>query len=498
MKKILLTLTIILSALTIYAEDVLQVKPFHTTAGITTDDMLSFSFEMNNASADIWAFQFDILLPEGMTLDNTDGLDPFELNEDRCPFTTDRKGQKTWSHTVQYNLLSNGWYRIAVFNTKDELRFTGNSGEILRAYFLTDENMVPGVYPIYVKETVLTITGSTDIKPMESSSYVVIGETSPLKTERIPDLSSLTGYIPSWVVSSINTEIEQNTSLVGVNLSGISSLGASLSPLNKNTLFYVSDEADMTDKYDCGSVVYTGKSYKCEVLNLYSGNYDFYTAETIQGVTANYDLNMKEMVYTTLCLPFALSQEQVTILKEKGVTIEKMTAYSQEKAELTFTEVYETEANVPYLVKCNSSIAPFVELEIDKIADSDNMADVVLDDVKMLGLLSSSTIVSNDTETYYIYDGGSDKFVKVDEETEVLPFHAFIKVNSGTALQELSISHYNDEVVAVESVITDTMQTVDVYTVLGHKIRSNMDVETATEGLDCGVYIVGNKKVLVK
>lgn len=497
MKKILLILMIAVSALTLHAEDVIQVTPFQTTAGVTTDDMLSLSFQMNNSSAEIWAFQFDILLPDGMTLDNTDGLDPFELNEDRCPHTTDRKGNITWNHIVQYSLLSSGWYRVVVYTTELD-RFTGDSGEILRAYYLTDADMEPGVYPIYVKGTVMTITGTTDIKPVESSSYVVIGETSPLKTERIPDLSSLTGYIPSWVVSSINTEMAQNTSLVGLNLSGISSLGASLSPLNKNTLFYVSGDVDMTDKYECGSVVYTGDSYKCEVLNLYSGNYDFYASETIQGVTANYDLNMTERVYTTLCLPFALSHEQVTILKEKGVTIEKMTAYSEDKAELTFTEVYETEANVPYLVKCNSGIAPFVELEIDKIAGSDNMADVVLDDVKMQGLLASSTIASNDTETYYIYDGGTDKFVKVDEETEVLPFNAFIKVSSGTALQELSIYHYNDEVVAVEQVVTDTMQTVDVYTVLGHKIRSNMDVKTATEGLDCGVYIVGNKKVLVK
>ena len=56
------------------AENIIQVVPFETKAGITTDDMQSFSIEMRN-SEKMLAFQFDILLPEGMSLDNTEGVD---------------------------------------------------------------------------------------------------------------------------------------------------------------------------------------------------------------------------------------------------------------------------------------------------------------------------------------------------------------------------------------------------------------------------------------
>lgn len=490
MKKILLTLTIILSAFTIHAEDVLQVKPFHTTAGITTDDMLSFSFEMNNASADIWAFQFDILLPEGMTLDNTDGLDPFELNEDRCPFTTDRKGQKTWSHTVQYNLLSNGWYRIAVFNTKDELRFTGNSGEILRAYFLTDENMAPGVYPIYVKESVLTITGSSDIKPMESSSYVVIGD-SPLKTEAVPNMSCLTGYIPSWVINNINTDVDTNPTFVGLDLSGATAFGATMETANKNALFYVNAEADVTDVFTNGNVVRTGNDYFCQTLTITDGEYNFYAPNTINGSIAEYDLTLEQNIYTTLCLPFALSGEQVANLKEKGVTIEKLSAYDENKAELTFTEVYATEANTPYIIKCNDSTAPFVELTINEIVSSSLMNNVTADGAEMKGVFCSEEPITDEIYNTFVLDGNTDRFIPAESGNKVLPFRAYIKIPAENAPSSLSIFHYNDELVGIENVNINETKTQNIYDILGRKVSDDKE-------LNAGIYIIDNRKILVK
>lgn len=79
MKRIIQTFILILFATAMYAEDVLQVVPFKAQPGTTSADACYFSIAMNNDAADIWAFQFDILLPEGMALDNTDGLEPFEL-----------------------------------------------------------------------------------------------------------------------------------------------------------------------------------------------------------------------------------------------------------------------------------------------------------------------------------------------------------------------------------------------------------------------------------
>ena len=51
-------------------DDILQVTPFATTAGITENDWdenLAFTVQMNNTQA-YTGFQFDIVLPQGMTL----------------------------------------------------------------------------------------------------------------------------------------------------------------------------------------------------------------------------------------------------------------------------------------------------------------------------------------------------------------------------------------------------------------------------------------------
>ena len=105
MKKLILALICITSIGTMRAEDVVQVVPFETKAGATVDDALCFSVAMNNASAEIWALQFDLLLPEGMTIDDVSGYDPFELNKERFPHTTGRKEAITWKHSVYYDLL---------------------------------------------------------------------------------------------------------------------------------------------------------------------------------------------------------------------------------------------------------------------------------------------------------------------------------------------------------------------------------------------------------
>ena len=225
MKKIILSLWACLCLWAVRAEDVIQVVPFKAEPGMTTDDMACFSVKMNNTHI-YWAFQLDFLLPDGMVLDDTGGLNPFELNLDRFPHSS-RGGVVTFKHGVAWNRLSSGWYRVVV-SPNDATRIEGTEGEIMKVYYLTSPDMKPGLYPIYVKGTVLTITGNSDVKPGPSASYFTIGD-SPLATEPAPDLSALTGYWPSWVVEQVNGDLQQNDGLVELDVTGADSLGAALS-----------------------------------------------------------------------------------------------------------------------------------------------------------------------------------------------------------------------------------------------------------------------------
>ena len=98
MKKFLFVLLCLVSAATARAEDIIQAVPFRAESGLTTADAFCFSVRMNNTEP-IWAYQLDFLLPEGMTLDDTGGLNPFELNPDRFPHSS-RGGVITYKHGI--------------------------------------------------------------------------------------------------------------------------------------------------------------------------------------------------------------------------------------------------------------------------------------------------------------------------------------------------------------------------------------------------------------
>ncbi len=495
MKKVIFLLAVILSVFTARAEDVLQATPFTTTAGLTSDDAQCFSIEMNNSSAEIWALEFEMVLPSGLALDSTGGLNPFELVAERCPYKVGRGGAITWNHQVICTEISEGKYYITVTTVEAE-RFIGNSGELLRAYYLTDENMQPGIYPIHIKGTVLAIDGNDDIKPVESTSYFVVGD-SPLKTDAEVDLTALTGYIPSWVVNSINTETAENSSLLSIDLSNADALGAVVEPANKNAVCYVKPETTCADSIgDCTAVV-TGETFTCDTLKLHHGKYDFYLPQNVQGTTATYDRVFAKDVWTPVCFPFEVSESKVNMLREKGVQIGYMTSFDASVGMVSFNDIVSMNSHVPYIVKCNENMAPFAEMEIGEIlATSTVTAEFSLDDAKMLGTYSTATVNSNDTQSVYVLDAATNTFVKATADTEILPLEAYIVTEADNAATTLSIV-YSEEVTGIEDVAANSAKTVDVYTILGSKVKSGVSLNSATDGLEKGIYIIGNKKVAI-
>ena len=154
MKKLLFVLLCLVSAATARAEDIIQAVPFQAEPGLTTDDAFCFSVRMNNTEP-IWAYQLDFLLPEGMTLDDTDGLNPFELNPDRFPHSS-RGGVITYKHGIAWKQQPDGWYRVIV-SPNDATRIEGTEGEVMKVYILTSPDMKPGLYPIKVRGEILDL-----------------------------------------------------------------------------------------------------------------------------------------------------------------------------------------------------------------------------------------------------------------------------------------------------------------------------------------------------
>lgn len=476
------------------AEDVLQVVPFETKAGATVDDALCFSVAMNNASAEIWALQFDLLLPEGMTIDDVSGYDPFELSTDRFPHTTGRGGAITWKHSVYYDLLESGWYRIIVFTSETE-RIIGDSGELFKVYYLTDETMQPGLHPIYIKGTVLTITGSTDIQPGESASYCVIGD-SPLKTAEEVDLSDFTGYIPSWVVGSLNADLAANTAM-NVRMEQTDSIGAAIETANKNALYYVKAGAKCAEQLPGKSVVEVdGESYHCDDLYLYDGEYDFSAAQTMTATKAYFDRTFIEEYWSTVCLPFAVTNEQVNQLKENGVQIEAMSAF--DGSSITFTAVDEMLANTPYIVKCSSEMSPFAELDITGIASTGTLNEVVIDGISMKGCYMTTLLNSDENTAYYVFNAATGEFVKVGKNGKVLPFRAYIQLTAdGVQPAAMRVRHENKET-GIAPIQESDAAASNVYAISGKLVRKGVNAQQESQGLEKGIYIINNRKVIIR
>ena len=494
MKKLILTLIMIFSAMIMYAEDVLQVVPFKAQPGATSADACSFSIEMNNATADIWAFQFDILLPCGMRLDDTDGLEPFELGE-RCPYTIGRGGVKNWKHTVQYSLLDDGWYRVVVFTTSED-RISGNSGEVLRAYYLMDDNVKEGVYPIYVRNSVLTVSGNSDIKPQDSSSYCTVGGLV-LDKGGLADFSMLTGYLPSWVVYSIMDEVDSAEGFTSLDIRNADAFGAEIVLPNVNSLCYVK-EGISSENVVAGNIVESGDGFYCEKLNLYDGDGGFYSKCDVVCTSASFDREFKAGFWSTVILPFDIDAEQFDVLSQEGVVVEKLVSYNGNNT-LCFEPVEYMQANVPYIIKCENTIAPFKDIEIEAFHSTEKNDTILLDGVSMIGNYGIATLNSDDSRKCYVFDAQNGEFVLVGKNCKVSPFRAYILISTETAdCNTIRVSHNGRDVTSVEEYVNGLEISCNVYTTAGVKVREMESTLDSVQELGKGVYIIGNKKVVVK
>lgn len=490
MKKTVLLWLFTLSMITGRAEDVIQVAPFETKPGMTTDDMACFSIKMSNSHS-YWAFQLDFLLPEGMTLDNTNGLNPFELNLDRFPHSS-RGGMVTFRHGVAWNRLSDGWYRVVV-SPNDTTHIKGNEGEIMKVYYLTSPDMKPGLYPIYVKGTVLTITGTSDVKPGPSSSFMTVGD-SPLITETSPDLSALTGYLPSWVMEEMNNQMVQNEQLTEIDLTGTDSLGMAPLCINPNAFCHVKKECKLpepTSDSDGMNIVRMndGKGICTKVI--LDENYPFELSCPIDAEQVTLRRTPFIADWNTICLPFALSGQTI-----RNVFGDEAGVYGFDgllDGKLCFSPAEDSEAHTPYL------------LYTTQRTGSEN---VVFTDVSLLP--TSVQLEKADSEAHFIgnysgrmsasgfYGVTPDARIALGGEQAILAgFRAYFDLNNATSAVAPHLWIDNVSTAVKPSKTTGISELINVYTLSGTCIRTDVERKSALDGLAKGIYIIDNEKMIV-
>ncbi len=123
--------------------NIIYIEP----ATASTESTFTVPVKMKNAQANITGFQFDLVLPAGVSVPkDEDGFYQVELSTDR---TTARK------HTVATSLQSDGSLRIVCYSNNNNT-FSGTGGNVLNLTLQTSANVALGDLPLTLRDVVMT------------------------------------------------------------------------------------------------------------------------------------------------------------------------------------------------------------------------------------------------------------------------------------------------------------------------------------------------------
>lgn len=465
MKKIYLMFYALLFSAGIHAEDVLQIVPQQIVAGSSADDGRTFAIEMNNENEFV-ALQFDLYMPDGVILDNV--YDPIELSKDRFPHTTGRGGAITWEHDVDLTLREEGFYRIAISSSKNS-KISGTSGTLINVFYISDSELPDGVLPVEIKNVVMAISGTSDVKPDDCSSFFYTDKFGWNASKL--DLSALTGTLTTDVVEAVNSNIADNANLTTLDLSGIDNAGVAFESANPNALVYAKSGSTFASLQQTawGKNVVDGNV--CGQLTITDG-YPFNVEKGFTATAATYQRALAKDGWYSLCLPYAAN-------KPAGVTVERFSELDVSAGTVVFAEG-DVAANVPCIFNAPAGNITFSASDVEIVKTPEKMNDgafVGVYDKTGEGAIAGSYALFADGSGFGI--AGTTAYAE--------PFRAYIESESSNA-KTLRLIH--GETTGVDLLEKEVGERSDIYSIDGRYAGRSI------EQLPKGIYIINNKKLI--
>ena len=212
---------------------------------------------------------------------------------------------------------------------------------------------------------------------------------------------------------------------------------------------------------------------------------------------------LKAGKWNTFCVPFDMTEKQ---LSDNNITEVRKLTSAKEGNVLTFDPVTTVEAGVPYIVKVNDEVSTITvnETTIEAAAPRTIVVSYDVDGVSTgnkVAMTGNYTMQYVPQNAYFI---SNNMFYLADEADAVTlkGFRAYITATEGTAVGTEANCFFIDidgVVTAASEVLADKealQDVVDVYTMTGVKVRSNVQRADALNGLAKGLYIVGGKTVI--
>ena len=139
---------------------------------INASESKTIEVNMNNIDS-FCAFQFDMYLPEGLTIDEEDE-----------EFLIEATSRLTKSHMISTNKLSENVIRFVVYSNKNS-SIKSNEGAIMTIPFIASAEMETGSYQIEIKDVILSYNTGAGVYTSNTTTNVNVFSLTGIGTEEI-------------------------------------------------------------------------------------------------------------------------------------------------------------------------------------------------------------------------------------------------------------------------------------------------------------------------
>ena len=214
---------------------------------------------------------------------------------------------------------------------------------------------------------------------------------------------------------------------------------------------------------------------------------DTYTTTTFTDKSVKIKRSMSADQLNTICLPFALSAEQITTTFGEGTEVYRLTSSTENT--FNFTSQEEIIEGIPYLIKPQQNVT---ELVFNNVSSEGKSADgdILDNDFAFVGTFGPATLATDGTELF-LASGGILKKPAEGSNSKIKGFRAYFMVPANTNDAKISFGGFET---SIDNISIDglNMKNNKVYNLNGQLVGSSLN------GLTKGVYLMNGKKYVVR
>lgn len=445
-----------------YVNTTVDALPFHINPSTTAQLM---KINLNNPSEKISGMQFDLYLPEGITVDKN-------IRGTAYDYIFDSESNRTDAayHSVVSGDQIDGAIRFLCSSNSAEL-ILGDGGPVFNIKLSASSEMLAGIYAFEMKNIVVSTENAERLTPVDYKGTIIVGE---------PNLAGNITINGRYEDVDLINSIASNKGVTSLDLVEVVSIpeNSVIETGNKNALLFLNDRISIQNQIN----VITNDV--CNELAITDGD-NFASPCSFNALTASYNRIMPNQ-WGTICLPF-------------NVTIDEGDKYE-------FYEIASFDGETLTVNKVNGILAagtPALVLRTEEeteIVIEQNNTNIIVDtqegsscnELTLYGTLQDTTLEGDG------YIVSNNKFWWIDDlrnagnTIKLAPFRAWIESRNANFAKALSISAWN-ETSAVETIKALTDGSVEYYDINGFrtkKLQKGMNIVKTNNG--------ETKKIVVK